>query len=397
MANITYLLGAGASFGIERKIDLDSFTFDKTNYLTKFGGLPIVKEVGKKLERLQFFLHHPPQFNNYQTTIKSIDPSIEPIKVREYPILIEELTNEIDEFCNTVNLHASFDTLARKYYLLDDSKLDNLKFIIDLLFCVEQLIEVNDRRYDLFFSTIFNKAGKGKINRPSNIHIINWNYDIQIEYSLSYFYPEYEDLEQLRKKLNIFGPQEVNNANLEGDFSIIKLNGSAGNKMALKDFIKKDQKSYLFIFDFILKYYKSFKSKGYVNDICFAWESNSKKKIIACEILKNSDILVIIGYSFPTFNRETDRELIQSFLENRKLFIRLSSGETFDSPFDNNSHLGETNKKIIIQAPANDINNIISRLTALLPKDISLKENEIIEITSTEEFYIPPEFDDRKS
>jgi hypothetical protein len=37
---------------------------------------------------------------------------------------------------------------------------------------------------------------------------------------------------------------------------------------------------------------------------------------------KNTEILVIIGYSFPFFNREVDRQILNSMLKLEKVYIQ---------------------------------------------------------------------------
>ena len=57
--------------------------------------------------------------------------------------------------------------------------------------------------------------------------------------------------------------------------------------------------------------------------INYAWEKNplaEKIRLAAREIFKNTDILVIIGYSFPPFNKEIDQELFNE-LRNKKTKI----------------------------------------------------------------------------
>ena len=67
----------------------------------------------------------------------------------------------------------------------------------------------------------------------------------------------------------------------------------------------------------------------------FSWEtpedfehlySNySKVKDYAIQIMRETDILVIIGYSFPLFNRNVDNELIKAAIENhqaKKIYIQ---------------------------------------------------------------------------
>jgi hypothetical protein len=65
------------------------------------------------------------------------------------------------------------------------------------------------------------------------------------------------------------------------------------------------------------------KAKGYAPSISFAWEKNDLGDIII-ETIKETNTLVIIGYSLPYFNRDVDRALFEamaSSLEN--IFIQV--------------------------------------------------------------------------
>jgi hypothetical protein len=87
----------------------------------------------------------------------------------------------------------------------------------------------------------------------------------------------------------------------------------------------------------------------------------------AKEVLLNTSHLVIIGYSFPTFNRKMDKEIINSI-----------------------SNL----KKVTIQSLDENIDEIYYRFKSLFGTE-RLKEIEIelIRMKSRfEEFYIPFEF-----
>ena len=54
-----------------------------------------------------------------------------------------------------------------------------------------------------------------------------------------------------------------------------------------------------------LDYEKGFLSRGITFDkrITYAWEENSQTVKLANQILEETDVLVIIGYSFPSYNK----------------------------------------------------------------------------------------------
>lgn len=61
----------------------------------------------------------------------------------------------------------------------------------------------------------------------------------------------------------------------------------------------------------------------YDNSICYAWEMKSDKFDEALSVMDESEVLVIIGYSFPAFNREIDTKLIRAFENNKKGYKRI--------------------------------------------------------------------------
>lgn len=108
--------------------------------------------------------------------------------------------------------------------------------------------------------------------------------------------------------------------------------------------------------------YTKYSKEGTESSIFFAWEEGEIPKttrITAKECTNETRILTIIGYSFPTFNRVIDKEII-----------------------DNMTHL----EKVYIQAPEDSINSVAQRFKAIKPKvNVEL-------LTGTDEFFIPFEY-----
>lgn len=99
----------------------------------------------------------------------------------------------------------------------------------------------------------------------------------------------------------------------------------------------------------------------------FAWEKSTKsaellryRMKISQNIVKDSDVLVVIGYSFPLFNRLIDKEIFNSLTESGKL------------------------KKIYYQDPNKSGEFLKSQFN--LSSDI-----EIISITDVDSYFIPNE------
>ena len=329
MANITYLLGAGAS----------------ALRLPTVAKLPeAIMEVRKLIiER-----------GNLETAEQVI------------------FTEKLDWLHSECLDHASVDTFARKLYLTKQfEKLNNLKALLDFFFVIYQSSKNIDPRYEAFLAAILSSGVNSEIILPKKFNIISWNYDIQFELAANNFY-NFEDVNQLERKLNIF-PNTINNYNYDIDgFNVVKLNGTSGGLISKSQFKRKE---FLDIFRYdeserlkqaINNYNSTLQSEEYNSSILFAWEKNkvtNNSRDVAINIFRDTQILVVIGYSFPTFNRDIDKQLLNS--------------------------MGSQLTKIVIQSPQETVNDVELRLKSLVnfPINSIIKKN-----TDKNEFFIPFEF-----
>jgi hypothetical protein len=62
-------------------------------------------------------------------------------------------------------------------------------------------------------------------------------------------------------------------------------------------------------------------------DINFAWETTTAifSRNIK-QIVQDSTILIVIGYSFPFFNREADQEILNLMTSLKKVFVQVPEG-----------------------------------------------------------------------
>jgi hypothetical protein len=120
------------------------------------------------------------------------------------------------------------------------------------------------------------------------------------------------------------------------------------------------------------------KGMGNPSSLKFAWENNIPQFELGNnnymlgfqslkEIMRNADRLVVIGYTFPHYNREMDRFILQSFTLNGRLSRR--------------------NKLIHIQNTSDGIQGNKERIQALC----GLSDKAIVAHTYLEEFFIPSE------
>ncbi len=313
--NLTYLLGAGASAN----------------------ALPVVKNI---MERMAAFIGH------LTTSAGLSGPESRPLWK-----IYHEISN-----------HYTIDTYAKKlflkgasgqkelfklynfmgaYFIYEQLKKDPSNAISSYLYKDEKDPEINksiiktvDYRYDSFFAAVLKNGRNGMVCLPENINIVSWNYDFQIEISFMNFIDNF-DLNKTQEHLNIYPTPQLNK--LKEGSSIVKVNGTAGFYEAGKtfgnlfDFSKHsfDEESIDVIKNILFQERESVK-----NSIYFAWNNDNVAKAAreaAKQIIKNTDILVVIGYSFPYFNRDTDRFMFsEAGQKGKKIYIQ-TTADTFES------------------------------------------------------------------
>lgn len=238
---------------------------------------------------------------------------------------------------------------------------------------LDSLLNDLDARYDSFFASILTHDSARNIVMPDEVNIISWNYDAQIEKAfMNYSKVGYDDA---LKQLNFLGASESEEYNPLKS-GVIKLNGTAG-------FYKRDR-THGDLFDFskhsvdnksleILSNTLSPGSSEYETSLRFAWIENeiSKKAIkAASSILSQSDLVVVIGYSFPYFNRKVDRAIFQNVDVINESGYRNKSGRT----------------KVHIQSPDDSINDVVNAFRSIKPHaDVGI-------YTGKNQFLIPNEF-----
>lgn len=354
----TYLLGAGASaLAIPLIIDF-------ANQLLKFAGY------------IEKFVFDDDSFHiSYHIDSKPSE-------------LKERFSKDIIWLSNECLTHSSVDTFARKLYLANRrTELTKLKGIVSEFLLMKQIQNGIDKRYDAFFASILDKIDS-RLILPKNVKILSWNYDKQIEYSIAQFKNPCDD-KIIENFLQVSPRAEGTAINLD-DFCLFKLNGAIGGT------IKNDVDFVPLIMDYSLvgdkitteieqniiknmlfRYYsieQSIFNESYYGKvenideyptIMYSWERNPVFEYVrtnALEATKRTEILVIIGYSFPTFNRNLDKKLLKN--------------------------MGNL-KKVFIQSPVGSIKGVTQRFKSIYEYNSGI---DIEEITNVDEFYIPFEF-----
>jgi hypothetical protein len=336
--NITYLIGAGASYY----------------------SMPLVKTMN---DRMYYFLYlmDPSNGTSDISVLKNQTKKV-------YDLLIETM--------NEASKHKTIDTYAKKLWLTNRNEdLHKLKVLLDLYFTFEQDVTKNlykdltlfkedekngywpsigklkDYRYDVFFATLLDK----NLKLPTNIKIISWNYDYQIEIA----YVEYlgnNNPKLIAENLRIYPPKLEDDPKEE--YSILKLNGQVNlcldSEKKIDDLMEK------------IHFVRNNNISDYQTSISFAWESNDNQENrikYAEEIFSQTNELVVIGYSFPSFNRTIDG----------RLFSKLNELD-----------------KIKIQCPKEDYNSISTSIADMPYWESNEHFNSVVELhNDVGQFYIP--------
>ena len=229
----------------------------------------------------------------------------------------------IDTYAKKLNLNSSVDELAR------------LKLAVSVFFTIWQLtddttiksrenleMEFVDRRYINLLAAVIERKYDTELKIKENINFVSWNYDLQVEYAFKAFHRDTVKLDYLIQNAN-FSISESYGKPLK----ICHLNGYHGfyqhghiTKNGLpreRHFLDRSKSNQINDILDELSFLNTSQDRGKIditNHINYAWESNDiadKTREEAKRIFSETDILVIIGYSFPNFNKEIDMQLFR--------------------------------------------------------------------------------------
>jgi len=317
MSEVVYLIGAGASYGERgnnRNGDILPGCIKR--------GLPIVSQLELAIDW-------------YLNTIKKKGPEGSLIDDSNYPNLYKEL-KWLKEKCQT---YPTIDTFAKKCSVTGNwSDLHRLKNALSSFFALIQSHQKRDLRYDGFVASIIQDDG----SLPNNISVLSWNYDYQMEYVLQDFSRIQTDI------LHIWQSQGITCKGLgsfidNSRFNCVKLNGTAmfsimqGNRLI-------DPSSY--DLNRIEKWCKD-DFDSWKSNISFAWEKDDKFIESVLPLVKDTRVLVVIGYSFPYVNRSIDRKLIQNMDSLKNVYIQDIAATDVEQSFE--TLLSEDQRKGVAQ------------------------------------------------
>lgn len=310
MSKITYLFGAGASRH----------------------ALPIVNEIPDRIEKLINLLKRDDLKLDESSTYDDLNFKTPKTKLEYQVELIESLKWMLVES----RKHASIDTFAKKLSIKGNhNDLDKLKIAMSIFFIFEQIQNKPDFRYDSFFASLLNSIREF----PDNVRILTWNYDYQFELAYSE-YTEQEDISANQAMLRVNA--KYKDFNGYSGFGIYKLNGTTGlySDSGYRHFLYTPNLKVPIDKDLVSGIVRNFAAGTYLgrvkSSLSFAWEPEFEEKSIVRKVIENTsdtDSLVIIGYSFPFFNREVDRKIIGSMTKLKRVYFQAPDADIIKERF----------------------------------------------------------------
>lgn len=302
MSKIAYLFGAGASEG----------------------ALPLVKEMPERIESLMQTISSDDLALSNKVFFEG-QRSIQFQTKREHQ---KDLIKGLEWLHDASSKHINVDTFAKKLYVRKDfDSLDKLKILLSVFFTLEQTRRPPNPRYDFFYASIINSIS----DFPNDVRILSWNYDFQFEIAFSEFSNE-KDLGRNQKTLNIHTKTiPIVKKDIE-TFGIYKLNGSA----ELHESRISNPRSHFYNLDIsptldlkileatVRMYATATNTTNLIPSFSFAWEDSYFKSFddAIMEDTKDTRILVVIGYSFPYFNRTIDKGIISEMKNLSKVYFQ---------------------------------------------------------------------------
>lgn len=300
MEYTTYLFGAGASHN----------------------ALPVVTEIAKAVGALiEEVRSSPPRMPEGDDTSKFVEDAT---AIKDACGLLESLKLIATE-------HPSLDTYARTLLFkkggAESEALVEYKALVAFYFSVSQLFRPIDQRYELFLASVLEprESWSAAPTIPGRVRLLFWNYDFQLEKAAWAFCNSAEEI----------------SACLDASGRVYRLNGSClpnWKRTYMLDFINERNRTKA-LRDALQHYHDCTDFEEHrrgvariIPGIKFAWETRDVPEQLT-DIMENTGTLVVIGYSFPFFNREIDSRLFSAFVtggEKKRILIQETDPERFN-------------------------------------------------------------------
>lgn len=316
MAKITYLLGAGASYYacpiLEKQAEM------------------MIRVANNEIGRLHLYCRDGSENTRLPNYTSIID--LNQHNENEYKILFY-----MGYFGEKAKEYGTIDTYARKLFLNNENiEYRLLKMSVSVFFDLwenfyhkhffvfeENYFNKIDNRYKSLFSVLLDN-NNGKISLNNDFKFITWNYDLQLEEAFRLFLGDnnsIKDFDFINSNYLKF-KKDINSTNND----IFHLNGHRGFfREVLQNSEKEFSLNYAGNLDDYWKYLTNLYQATFTgnakfdNYINYAWEHNLNDAFFQqiSKILSETDVLVIIGYSFPAFNRKIDQFMLSKLNKNK--------------------------------------------------------------------------------
>lgn len=264
-------------------------------------------------------------------------------------VLQSNFTEEFNQFYPALTKHRSLDTFARLLFLQGKTtEYQSFKKFLDGYVSARSLF-YDDLRYNSLLADL-GVNSKGQIEYSSKISLFTWNYDFLLEKELLFAndIPNWNDIFSRVTHFNGVASGLIRIGNDES--SLFK-----ELKITYNDRFKNLQSYTLFVNKII----KSVKEN--ISHIRFAWENSDEEldKIRAdlTKKIQHATNVVIVGYTFPFYNRLVDEAFLHEMGQKNKIVLQdrdFSSAEALISQLELlNEHRGLKDIKKIVKSYEN--------------------------------------------
>lgn len=235
----------------------------------------------------------------------------------------EEVLKELKWLYGICENYPTVDTYARLLYSTGrNGEYHRLKNILSVFLTICQIRYPHDQRYDGWIASLVDDMGF----LPESMNVLSWNYDAQFEMAYSGYFKEHS-LKTLWSLINVLNKSFLYEPKNNDKFSFVKLNGTAFNHL-------DDDNHYIFdtlvypdneialdvVFESVLK-----PASNVINELSYVWENRLFPEIFKKGIIdkvKDTEIVVVIGYSFPYVNRSMDKMIFANMPKLKKVYVQ---------------------------------------------------------------------------
>jgi hypothetical protein len=321
-------------------------------------------------------LKHAEEFRSFTVDHFPNDPIIEHVDESLWTNALDSYVDNILDLAKNAQVHESIDTYAKKLFLLGNSGRERLRKLKLGLTCYFTYLQASnglpDKRYDGFLASVL-ESHKGFPVLSPDLFIMSWNYDQQMQYAYQAYVPSLN----LWNIGDLLGLSTLDMLQDKKEHRLVHLNGIAswgshGQIIPIADRhgIEHVQSSAELMEVTLRHWALGFWGQGSTGRwgprstlLRFAWEvynATEDGMNVLKGYIQDCTSLVVIGYSFPFFNRSVDRRIIANMPDLKRVYL---------------------------QAPPNAVNDVMNAFRAIP----GTRDLDIETYPSVDKFLLPPE------